>query len=137
MQQIAGRSGRSKDAQILIQTSQADFFKPYLKDYEDFIIEELEFREDFYPPFKNLARVLIAHKDYQKGNEITQKTADILKRIEDIEVIGYGAAPIERIANKWRFNILLRSDKKASLLKALHSIKSRDVEIDMDPTEFS
>jgi len=137
MQQIAGRSGRSKDAQILIQTSQADFFKPYLRDYEDFIKEELKFRKDFYPPFKNLARVLIAHKDYQKANETTQKTANLLKRVDDIEVIGYGTAPIERISNKWRFNILLRGDKKPSLLKALHSINSNNIEIDMDPTEFS
>ena len=139
MHQIAGRSGRSKDAQIIIQSSQPQFFIPYLKDYEDFIKDELEFRQDFYPPFKNLARVLIANRDYQKANELAQNTASILKKIENIEVIGAGLAPIEKIANKWRFSILLRSDSKKELLKSLHYIKSiyGNLEIDMDPVDFS
>ena len=139
MHQIAGRSGRSKDAKILIQSSQPQFFKPYLKDYEDFIKDELEFRQDFYPPFKNLARVLIANKAYQKANELTLSTASILKELDNIEVIGAGLAPIEKIANKWRFSILLRSDSKKDLLKALHYIKGiyDTLEIDMDPVDFS
>jgi len=137
MQQIAGRSGRSKDAKILIQSAQPDFFKPYLKDYEIFLKEELRFREDLYPPFRNLARVLIANRDYQKANETVAKTLEKLKQVKDIEIVGSGLAPIERIANKWRFNILLRSQSKKALLKALHFIESRDLEIDMDPVDFS
>jgi len=138
MHQIAGRSGRSKDAKIIIQSSQAEFFKPYIKDYEEFIKEELNFRENFYPPYKNLARLLIANKNYIKAQDITNKAADILKRVENIELIGAGLAPIEKIANKWRFSILLRSDTKKDLLKALHIFaNNRDIEIDMDPTDFS
>ena len=138
LHQIAGRSGRNKDAQILIQTAQPDFFTPYLKDYEDFIKEELEFREGFYPPELNLARLLIANKDYNKAKDRTDITVNILKQLPNIELVGAGLAPIERIANKWRFSILLRSQSKKSLLEALHIfIENRDIEIDMDPTEFS
>ncbi len=138
MHQIAGRSGRNKDAQILIQTAQPDFFMPYLKDYEDFIREELSFREGFYPPEKNLARLLIANRDYNKAKDKTDESVNILKQLKNIELVGAGLAPIERIANKWRFSILLRSQSKKSLLEALHIfMNDRAIEIDMDPTEFS
>ena len=137
LQQIAGRSGRAKDATVIIQTSQPDFFKPYIKDYEIFLQEELKFRKDLYPPFSNLARVLIANKDYKKANTILQEALEKLKIIKNIEIVGAGIAPIERIANKWRFNILLRSDKKIDLLKALHLIKNNNLQIDIDPVDFS
>ncbi len=138
MHQIAGRSGRSKDALILIQTSQPDFFKPYLKDYEDFLKDELLFREGLYPPYVALARVLISNRDYQKAFNLTKDLEMKLRRFNNIEIVGAGEAPIEKIANKWRFNILLRAKKRVDLLKALHSIFNiPTVEIDMDPVEFS
>ena len=137
LHQIAGRSGRAKDATVIIQTSQPDFYKPYLKDYEDFLKEELTFRDPLYPPYSNLARVLIANKDYKKANSILQEALNKLQNIKNIEIVGAGVAPIERIANKWRFNILLRSNKKIDLLKALHSIKNSNLQIDMDPVDFS
>jgi len=137
LHQIAGRSGRAKDATVIIQTSQPDFYKPYLKDYEEFLKEELTFREPLYPPYSNLARVLIANKDYKKANFILQEALNKLQNIKNIEIVGAGVAPIERIANKWRFNILLRSNKKIDLLKALHLIKNPNTQIDMDPVDFS
>ena len=137
LHQIAGRSGRAKDALILIQTSQPDFFKPYLKDYEEFLKEELIFREPLYPPYANLARVLISNKDYQKAYTTLQDAIIKLQQVKSIEIVGAGAAPIEKIANKWRFNILLRSTKRTSLLKALYLIKNKNIEIDIDPVDFS
>jgi len=41
------------------------------------------------------------------------------------------------VANKFRFNILLRAKNRVPLLKALHSVDCREIEIDMDPVEFS
>ncbi len=137
MHQIAGRSGRTKDANILIQSAQPDFFIPYIKDYEIFLKEELEFRKELYPPFKNLARILLAQRDHNKGEELLKNVVSRLSMFQDIEIVGAGIAPIERIANKWRFVILLRSQSKTALLKALYSLNYRDLEIDMDPVNFS
>lgn len=137
LHQIAGRSGRAKDAVIIIQTSQPDFFKPYINDYEDFIKEELTFRESLYPPYKNLARVLIANRDYNRANLIMQEALEKLKNIKDIEIVGAGVAPIEKIANRWRFNILLRALDKIKLLKALYLVKNQNIQIDIDPVDFS
>jgi primosomal protein N' (replication factor Y) len=135
--QIAGRSGRAREAEVLIQSSNRDFFEPYLEDYEGFLREEMEFRRDFYPPFVSLARVLISQKSEAKGQKIMEETVEKLKAFEEIELVGYGKAPIEKIANKFRYHILLRCEKRIPLIKALHTIKSPQMEIDIDPVEFS
>ena len=136
--QIAGRSGRAKEADVIVQTGDAEFFKNYLSDYELFITDELAFLEmAHYPPFVSLARILIAHKDESKASKITLDTVTKLKAFEEIEIVGHGKAPVERIANKFRFNILLRAKNRVPLLKALHSVDCREIEIDMDPVEFS
>ncbi|RRS32713.1 MAG: preprotein translocase subunit SecA [Epsilonproteobacteria bacterium (ex Lamellibrachia satsuma)] len=136
--QIAGRSGRAKEANVIVQTGDADFFKNYLSDYELFIKDELTFLEmAHYPPFASLARILIAHKDEAKAGKITLDTVTKLKAFKDVEIVGHGKAPVERIANKYRFNILLRAKSRVPLLKALHAVDCREIEIDMDPVEFS
>ena len=136
--QIAGRSGRAKEAEVIIQTADAEFFEGYLGDYERFIRDELGFLEmAHYPPFVSLARILIAHKDEAKASKITLDTVSRLKAFEEIEVVGHGKAPVDRIANKYRFQILLRAKSRVPLLKALHSVDCREIEIDMDPVEFS
>ena len=135
--QIAGRSGRAKSANVIIQTANADFFKMYLNDYEAFLKDEMEFVRDFYPPFVSLARILISHKDGIKAERITLDTVEKIRAFEAVEIVGHGKAPIERIANKYRYNILLRCEKRIPLLKALHAINSPLIEIDMNPVEFS
>ncbi len=136
--QIAGRSGRAKSSEVLIQSSDAEFFKTYLRDYELFIKDEIEFlKVAEYPPFVSLARILISHKKETKASKITLDTVTKLKEFKDIEIVGHGKAPIEKIAEKFRFNILLRSKKRLPLLNALHSVDNREIEIDMDALEFS
>ena len=136
--QIAGRSGRAKEANVIVQTGDAEFFKSYLNDYELFIEDELSFLEMAnYPPFSSLARILVAHKDESKAGKITLDTVIKLKNFQDIEIVGHGKAAVEKIANKYRFNILLRAKNRVPLLKALHSVDCREIEIDMDPVEFS
>jgi primosomal protein N' (replication factor Y) len=136
--QIAGRSGRSKEAQVLVQTSDPAFFQTYLSDYELFIKDELSFLQIAeYPPFVSLARILIAHKEETKASKTTLDTVTKLKAFEGIEIVGSGKAPIERVANKFRFHILLRAKNRVPLLKALHRVACREIEIDMDPVVFS
>lgn len=135
--QIAGRSGRAKSAEIVIQSANEDFFRLYLNDYEAFLKDEMEFVRDFYPPFVSLARILISDKKEEKASKITLDTVTRLKAFEGVEIIGHGKAPVEKIANKYRFTILLRSQKRSILLKALHAINNPTIEIDMDPVEFS
>ncbi|EIF51140.1 primosomal protein N' [Sulfurovum sp. AR] len=136
--QIAGRSGRAKAAQIIVQTGDPEFFQTYLADYELFIKDELAFLEMAeYPPFASLARILIAHKDETKASKITLDTVTKLKAFEEVEIVGHGKAPVEKIANKFRFHILLRAKQRVPLLKALHRVDRREIEIDFDPVDFA
>ena len=121
-----------------MQTGDEAFFKSYMGDYESFIKDELSFLEMMhYPPFASLARILVSHKDEAKASKITLDTVAKLKSFKEIEIVGHGKAPVEKIANKYRFNILLRSKNRVPLLKALHSVDCREIEIDFDPVEFS
>ena len=134
--QIAGRSGRKTDGKVLIQTLNGDFFQSYLDDYQDFLDDELEYREELYPPFKKLARIVIAHKNIDIAKNQLDEVVKKLEQFENIEIVGYGEAPIQRIANKFRFNILLRSDKSVNLIKSINTINSNLTEIDIDPISF-
>jgi len=132
--QISGRSGRKGFGEVLIQSKNIDFFKEHLEniDYEDFLKEELEVREDFYPPFLKMAKVIFASTNAFKAQSEMNNNVKFFKNIQDLEVVGFGACHISKIANKYRYEIILRSTKVKMLLNALHSINSNIVSIDMD-----
>ena len=134
--QIAGRSGRKKEAAVLVQSFNREFFEPFVDNYELFLDEEKEYRREMYPPYKKLARILFAHKNGLKAEEAMKKTVEKLQTFSAVDVIGFGASPIEKIANKFRFQILLRADKSTDLIRAIRASKNELAEIDMDPIEF-
>lgn len=135
--QIAGRSGRKQDALVWVQSFNEPFFREYLDDYEKFLIDEIKIRADKYPPTKRLARLLYAHKNGMKAKREMEKALQQLKQIREVQIVGYGASPIEKIAGKYRFQILLRADKATSLIRAIKQVKTALCEIDMDPIEFT
>jgi primosomal protein N' (replication factor Y) len=134
--QVSGRSGRSKNATVIVQTFNEDFFSKYINNYEQFLEDEKLFRQELYPPFKKLCRVLFAHKNGMKIQEEMQNMRDNLEKIHGVEVVGFGKCGIEKIANKYRFEILLRGDKSTDILKAIQLTKTPLAEVDMDPIEF-
>ncbi len=134
--QVAGRSGRKRDAKVVVQTFHQEFFQTYIDDYEGFLESEKEFRMELYPPYKKLCRVLFSHKNAHKAQEQMHKMEQKLRSIADIEIVGSGKCALERVANKYRYEILLRADKSTSLIKAVTLCKVDLAEIDMDPIEF-
>ncbi|WP_373032052.1 primosomal protein N' [Sulfurovum sp.] len=134
--QIAGRSGRKKAAKVLVQSFNREFFEPYLGRYEQFLEDEKQFRKGLYPPYKKLARILFAHKYANKAEEAMQQMVENLRQFNAIEIIGYGVSQIEKIANKYRYQILLRADRSIDLIQAIKASQVDLAEIDMDPIEF-
>jgi len=132
--QIAGRSGRKGFGEVIVQTKNKEFFEHYLvhSDYEDFLKDELPFREDLYPPFYKMAKIVFAHTNGIKALEEMNKYVNILKDLEKIEMVGFGESGVFKIANKYRYEILLRSNNIKELIQVLHSIHSPMVTIDMD-----
>ncbi len=135
--QVAGRSGRASDAKVLIQTYNEEFFKAYIENYEEFLEFEKIFREGLYPPYKKLCRVLFSDKNGLKAQEKMREMEECLKRFDTIEIVGAKKCAIEKVANKYRFEILLRADKSVDLIKAVKSCKNSLAEVDMDPIDFS
>ena len=135
--QIAGRSGRKGEGRVLIQTQNRDFFERFLEDYEAFLQDEIAFRRGLYPPFKKLMKVQISGKYKNKTMDEMFEVRDCLEGQEGIEVIGAGEAPIAKIASKFRYQVLLRSDSAKALLEAVSRCKSKNCEVDIDPVTFS
>ncbi len=132
--QIAGRSGRKGDGEVIVQTQNQDFFAEYLQEYDygEFLQEELEFREGLYPPFLKMAKVMFAHANGLKVKDELDRYVKLLKQKENIQVVGFGQCAIFKVANKYRYEIILRSSNVKALLQALHSIDSPMASIDMD-----
>ncbi len=135
--QIAGRSGRKQNALVLVQSFNESFFREYLDDYEQFLVQEMRIRAGRYPPTKKLSRLLYAHKNGLKAKGEMERAVEQIEQMGQVQIVGYGASPIEKIADKYRFQILLRSDKSTDLIRAIKHVKSPLCEIDMDPIEFT
>ena len=132
--QISGRSGRSGEGEVIIQTKNEDFFNHYLNEsnYQEFLESELEFRQELYPPFLKMAKITFSHANGLKIKDEMESYLKVLKENKNIEIVGFGQSPIFKMANKYRYEILLRSSNIKALLNALHSIQSPNATIDMD-----
>src|SRR5574344_594635 len=132
--QISGRSGRNGFGEVVIETKNEEFFKYYLEEsnYKEFLKSELEFRKDLYPPFVKLARVVLSSTNGLKIKEELNEIVKDLKNNKDIEVVGFGECAIFKIANKYRYDFIIRSKEVKAILNALHYLKSSNISIDMD-----
>lgn len=136
--QVAGRAGRKGVGRVLIQSRQKEFWQRYIKDYEAFLRDELEFRKGLYPPFARLLRLVIEDKNQQKASKLCQKLGAEFKRLKSVEVVGFGACGIEFMQNKFRFYILLRAKTHTPLLRvANYALAFKEITADIDPIEFS
>ncbi len=136
--QIAGRSGRKGYGEVYIQTSQEEFFKRYIDDYDSFLNEEMQLRQELYPPHKKLLKLEISHKNENLCAQITDKLVKTISSIPlDVQIVGYGKSNIEKIASKYRYEILLRSTEAKPLIQTALICKENFVQADMDPLSFS
>ncbi len=135
--QIAGRAGRKGSATVLVQSAQQGFFEPYLADYERFIQQESRAREGLWPPHKRLLRALYSDKSEARVNEVLDRSVMLLSDRKDVEIIGYGPCAISRIAEKYRYHILIRADSARALLEAAALLEHPLCELDVDPLNLS
>jgi primosomal protein N' (replication factor Y) len=134
--QISGRAGRKDNAKVIVQTYNEDFFSQYKDNYQDFLDEELMYREDLYPPCKKIARISFSDKNMDKAKIQMQKMQQLLSNVDDIEIVGFGQSPIFKIASKYRYYIFLRANVISLLLKSIYKCKNSDAIVDIDPVNF-
>jgi len=120
--QVAGRTGRGALlGEVLIQTFQPEHelfcvipaFKPFYN-------TEMGYRKDAnYPPFTRLILLGLSHKKEEEAEKKSEQLASILKKNKSsIEVLGPAPAPITRLRNEYRYQILLKG-KDHLLLKSV------------------
>jgi len=153
LSQVAGRSGRGDDpGSVIVQTYAPDHYVfQYLlnHDYKGFFKWELEFRRALnYPPFSRLVHLCI---DGPKLADVSSKAKNLADRLRDkqqthpkyreqIEVLGAAPAPIEKLRNRFRWQLLLKGKQISPLLEfagiareLLPQSRNTRLHIDVDP----
>ena len=127
--QVAGRAGRRKNGEVIIQTLQKEFFS---MSYDEFIQEELEMREVLeYPPFSRLVKLEFSDKKPINAYNEMIKVKNCLEK--EIEILGFGESPISKIASKYRYQILI---KGKNFHKAIWRCKTAKTKVDTDVVNF-
>jgi primosomal protein N' (replication factor Y) (superfamily II helicase) len=153
LSQVAGRSGRGDDpGRVIIQTYAPDHYAIQFlvaHDYKGFFQAESEFRRALnYPPFSRLVSLRLDGPKLEEVEKRARTLATKLRELqhcrpsfrEHIEVLGPAAAPIERVRNRYRWQLLLRSKQNTPLLQFARQARellppSRKVRlhVDVDP----
>lgn len=153
--QVAGRSGRGDTpGKVILQTYNPDHYSIICskkQDYISFFNTEIALRKEFlYPPFINLISILIYGENNYLVKLMSIRIYDIIKEhtIEKYKelymnyLIGPNPAPIEKIKNNYRWQIIIKaSDSEMEGLKNLlnrvcisdeYKIKENGVKISID-----
>ncbi len=134
--QVSGRAGRKTQGEVVISTKNHEFFDYYLNqsDYKEFLAHELEFRKELYPPKIRLAKVVCRHKTQTKAraylDELVARVKD--ERYSSIAIVKADICKISKIANHFRYELVIRSMDTNGLLNFLHTITGGAYAIDMD-----
>ncbi len=156
--QVAGRAGRGDEpGSVIVQTYNPEHVSIRYSIEQDsvgFLNEELKLREELgYPPFSRLV-------NFRFQGRLESETANTAKWVSEaarklvsrlpvgsLSILGPSPAPILKIKNKYRYQMLLKSTK----VKTLHSFsktlvglikkhgqtKNVKVQVDVDPFNFS
>ena len=152
LSQVAGRAGRGDDAgRVIVQTYTPDHYAIQClltHDYKDFFNVESEFRRALgYPPYGRLVNLRLDGANGESVEACGKQLAEGLRAITErrrepgtIEVLGPAPAPIERLRNRYRWQILLRAKQSGPLLELARRARellprgrSVRLHIDVDP----
>jgi primosomal protein N' (replication factor Y) len=113
--QVAGRAGRGDDpGRVIMQTYTPEHpviqaVKNY--DYHSFVEAELQQRQDLnYPPTGRLILLRLSSLDPVQVQNTAQIIATALSGNDDWEILGPAPANVMRVANRYRWQILLKFD---------------------------
>lgn len=146
--QAAGRAGRGDmPGEVVVQTLNPEHYAIRFaasQDYEAFYQKEIEFRKWMrYPPFSAFANIIVRDPDREDALRMATELGHILSpQPEGVRIMGPAEAPVPRLLNEYRYQILLKASKRSLLRGLLQKLRAHaDAEkwrttgliIDVDP----
>lgn len=149
--QVSGRAGRGEiPGKVLIQTYNPkheiiQFGKE--QNFRAFYERELETRKAFsYPPFSRLAMLWISGVHEKRVIQTARNLAGLAEHLEKsfdgIEILGPSPAPLEKIKNRFRWQIMIKAESPQLMNGFLKNFEERSSDcgqaqvrwsIDVDP----
>jgi primosomal protein N' (replication factor Y) len=128
LSQVSGRAGRgAKGGKVLIQTRLPNHHAvryAVAHDYTSFVREELQGRKDPpYPPNVRLANIVFSGLVEESTAKLAIGGGEWLREListrtgDEVTVVGPAPCPIERIKNRWRWHVLLKSNQPGELTR--------------------
>jgi primosomal protein N' (replication factor Y) len=150
--QVAGRSGRGDEpGEVIVQTFLPDHYAvrhARRQDFAAFYAEEIRFRRLLqYPPFTVLANLIVARRDAGAASRQAGSLAAAAERAGGgfVRVLGPAPAPIARLRDLHRVQILLKARARGRLAGAIRAalaatagegFPARHVIVDVDPVSL-
>jgi len=148
--QVAGRAGRGTlPGQVMVQSYNPTHhsLETASRHHVDAFLEtELPLRRlRGYPPFSFLALIKVTDPDESKAESLSrdmaQRIVQALPPESGVDILGPAFAPIQRIKNKTRFQILLKSEDRTRLHEILRYVDAYvdeenlagTIAVDVDP----
>ncbi len=128
--QVTGRAGRGEtEGTVIIQTMQPEHYAITMaaeNRYEDLVAKELAIRESVgFPPFSRLVFIIVEHPDDSAARQSSLEVAGMVRNWcanqdsdQALTVLGPAPAPLERLRDRYRWQILIKSKQ----LKMLHGV---------------
>jgi primosomal protein N' (replication factor Y) len=138
--QVAGRAGRGANpGRVILQTFNPDHFSIVTAREQDFVAfyrREIGFRKGLdYPPYARLVQILITGKDKDRTARYAKNLGTLCRKAQsenrlfskNVQVLGPVAAPLARIKQQYRWQILLKG-KTVEALRGLIRTLSTNME---------
>jgi primosomal protein N' (replication factor Y) len=153
LSQVAGRSGRGDEpGTVIIQTYAPEHYAiQHLihHDYKGFFAAEIDFRRVLnYPPFSRLICLRVEGPKLEEvekkarmlGVVLREKAMQPTQLREKIEILGPAPAPIQKLRNRYRWQLLLKGKRGSSLFElakraqeVLPRSRNLRLHVDVDP----
>jgi primosomal protein N' (replication factor Y) len=141
LEQVAGRAGRGpRGGRVVIQTytpQHSAIAAASAHDYAAMYESEIDFRQRLgYPPFGRLVRLTYAHTGAANAQEQAVAMAKRLKGERDrlglpnLDILGPSPAFVPRLRGRWRWNVILRGNDPAALIRDMQWQRGWTVDID-------
>jgi primosomal protein N' (replication factor Y) (superfamily II helicase) len=143
--QVAGRAGRGLlGGRVIMQTYQPHHYAIQAAadhDYPGFYVEEMEFRtQRALPPFRRIARLLVADPVEDKARRMAEAMAGQLRQnvreqaLAATDIMGPTPAFFSRLDGRYRWHILIHSPDPYRVLAGISFPRSWVIDIDPEST---